>query len=606
MAGWQGVACEIEILLIMCLQCLFTCKNLTEFRIGFIPNCTGIYPSLVKTYLFELVEALEFIHARGVVHRDLKAENLLLSSRGHLILIDFGTSKDLIQTDLNGPEFVGTPDFMSPEAIKGTGFQGTAKTKGATGEKNVHGDEGGSDHTLDLWALGAVAYQLLTGTTPFASPSQYLAFLKIQRGILCRPMGITDDDAWDLIQGLMKVKPNQRLGSECFEYVMGTNGEPNRMIQSGNGYYTLRNHPYFAGCQSSPPEEETMPIPTLKDLCIRACGELVQKDSTNLDIDKLNPPGDGSSYDLLRLKSEDRGRVMDYLDRLRVLSQPRIYRRFFKTKQEARLGKVRQSTRDFVGLTQMNDKQYQFPMKDSENKDEERSDVIETIFPILYMHVNNPLFDKETNLACAEEERKSHILQLKDSLKKVNRTRPKIVVASGYLDEECTKLMGKVNESIPVALNDGSAFYAFWSRGGQGLILCASDFVDIDPNISKKCEQTLWLKQELEQSKMTQHHTFAFVDCDPDSLPSWLIQLLAKGRVMCLFGSNGELKSCEREIVCSTKEDYEDVDEDDVSMSSMESGADEEEHTMKIIGRGDGSLRCLQLEEYGAWEFIDI
>ena len=301
---------------------------------------------------------------------------------------------------------------------------------------------------------------------------------------------------------------------------------------------------------------------------------------------------------------------MDFLDKLRVLSQPRIYRRFFKSKQEARLGKVRENTRDFVGLTQMNDKQYQFPMKDSDNTDEEQSDVIETIFPIQYMHVNNPLFDKDTNLACTEEERKSHISALKDSLKRVNRTRPKVVVASGYLDEECRKFMGKVNESIPVALNDGSAFYAFWSRGGQGLVLRAKDFVGDESSVAKKCAQTIWLKQELEQSKMTQHHTFAFVDCDPDMLPDWLIKLLAEGRVLCLFGTHHDSIAHERDCVYSTKEDREDKhssdkNDDEASLSSLESGAEGEEHTMKIIGRGDGTLRCVQLEEYGAWEFKD-
>ncbi len=580
-----------------------------EMVISAIYLVAGIHPSLVKTYLFELVEALEFVHARGVVHRDLKAENLLLSSRGHLILIDFGTAKDLIETDLNGPEFVGTPDFMSPEAVKGTGFAGKKRE-----EKNVHGDDGGSDHTLDLWALGAVAYQLLTGTTPFTSPSQYLTFLKIQKGVLCRPMGIVCDDAWDLISRLMKVKPEERLGAECYEYVEGKDGDPNRMIQKGNGYYALRNHPYFAGYRSSPPEKETMPIPTLRDLCIRACGQLIQNDSKNIDIDKTNPPGDGSSHDMLRLNQKDRSRVMDFLDKLRILSEPRVYRRFFKSKQEARLGKVRQDTRDYVGLTQMNDKQFQFPMKDSDNTDEEQSDVIETIFPIQYIHVNNPLFDKETNLACNEEERKSHISALKNSLKQVNRTRPKVVVASGYLDEECRKFMGKVNESIPVALNDGSAFYAFWCHGGQGLVLRSQDFINVDSNIARKCEQAIWLKQQLEQSKLTQHHTFVFVDCDPDKLPEWLIDRFAEGKVLCLFGINSDAIVKERECVWSNKEQTEnddsehdaDTNDDEASLSSLESGADNDEHTMKIIGRGDGSMRCVQLEEYGAWKFIDI
>jgi len=210
---------------------------------------------------------------------------------------------------------------------------------------------------------------------------------------------------------------------------------------------------------------------------------------------------------------------MDFLDKLRVLSQPRVYRRFFRTKQDARLGKVRESTRDFVGLTQMNDKHYQFPMKDSENKDEERSGVLETIFPIRYMHISNPLFDKKVSLNCSEEQRKSHISDLKECLKKVNRTRPKIVVASGYLDAECKRFMGKVNESIPVALNDGAMFFSFWSHGGQGLVLRSSDFIGVSTEMAQTCDQAAWLRQELEQSRMTRHHSYAFVDCDPDDLP---------------------------------------------------------------------------------------
>lgn len=600
----------------------------------------GTFPSLARLHLFQLLEGLEFIHSRGVVHRDLKAENMLLDSRGNLILVDFGTAKDLIVRKWNGPEFVGTPDFMAPEAIAGPAkkkqkkdeeLEGVGDNGNAAGEQEgdrkqrekeyaTEGRVGGADHTLDLWSFGAVAFQLLTGTTPFASPSQYLCFLKIQRGLLCRPTGIADDDAWDLIERLMTMEPKERFGAECFEYVAGKDGAPNQMLQKeeGKGYACIRNHPYFVklhdqSLKEGKEDEPMRPIPSLRDLCVPACAELVQKDYTNLDIDKEHPPGGGSSHDMLRLNMHDRRRVMDYLDKLRVLPQPRTYKRFFTTKQEARLGKIRQSTRDFVGLTQMNDKQYQFPTKDSENIDEERSDVIETIFPIRYMHVSNPLFDKEVNLSCSEEERKGHISTLKESLKKVNRIRPKVVVASGYMDDECRKFMGKVNESIPVALNDGLSFYAFWSRGGQGLVLRTNDFVGVNSSIAQKCEQAQWLKQELEQSRMTRHHVFVFVDCSPKKLPAWLVKLLAKGRVLCLFGPHSDSPAVEKEYTYSVegglKSDDSSSDsdhDDDNSLSSSESEAENDEHTMQIIARGDGTLRCWQLEQYGAWEFENI
>jgi 3-phosphoinositide dependent protein kinase-1 len=119
----------------------------------------GCHRSLAKVYLAELVDALEHMHSHGIVHRDLKPENILFTNTGHLLVIDFGTAKDLLQTDLNGPEFVGTPDFMSPEAVRGS-----ASLKEAQ-ELNDQGKIG-ADHTLDLYDLGAVAFQLHTGMTP--------------------------------------------------------------------------------------------------------------------------------------------------------------------------------------------------------------------------------------------------------------------------------------------------------------------------------------------------------------------------------------------------------------------------------------------------------
>jgi len=558
----------------------------------------GTHHSLVKIYLFELLEALEFIHRKGIVHRDLKAENLLLNSKGHLVLIDFGTAKDLIQTDLNGPEFVGTPEFMTPEAIKGP----TEEQK----ESAETGKEDFSDHTLDLWAFGCVAFQLLTGNTPFSSPSPYLAYLKISRCLLFRPMAITDDNAWHLITSIMKVNPSERLGANCFQYKRKEGNGENQMIETGQGYDVIRKHPYFAGCSTATSyETEIRPVPTLRDLCIRPCAELVINDSNNIDIDKDFPPGDASAHDMLRLNPSDRGRVMDMLDRLRVLSQPRVYRRFFATKQQARLSKAREATRDFVGLTQMNDKQYQYPMKDSENVDTERSDVLETIFPIRYMHVTNPLFCRLINETCTVEERGNYILQLKESLRTVNKIRPKIVVASGYLDDECRKFLGKVNESIPVALNDGNIFFSFWACGGQGLVINSKDILGADFKNACACDQMSWLKQELEQSRMTRHHQFAFVDCDPISLPRWFLRFLAKGRVLCLFGVTSG-SAYEEEVVVEQIEDDE-TGSDEESISSLGSGIKEDEpFRMKVVGRGDSSLRCVILEEYGVWNFENI
>jgi serine/threonine protein kinase len=78
-------------------------------RIRYQGKMVGCYPSQTKIWMSQLISALEHLHSHGIVHRDLKPENILLNERNHIVVIDFGTAKDLIQTDLNGPEFVGTP-----------------------------------------------------------------------------------------------------------------------------------------------------------------------------------------------------------------------------------------------------------------------------------------------------------------------------------------------------------------------------------------------------------------------------------------------------------------------------------------------------------------
>jgi len=567
----------------------------------------GIHPSLAKVHLYELLEALEFLHARGIVHRDLKAENMLLSSTGHIVLIDFGTAKDLLQTDLNGPEFVGTADFMSPEAVLGS-----------SGDKEVKEQQllgGGSDHTLDLWEFGAVIFQILTGSTPFNSPSPYLSFLKIQRGNLCRPVGIADDDAWDLIVRLMKVDPKERLGADCFEYIQGRDGDgKNKINETRSGYDVIRNHPYFRDLNSKRKAGDVVrPVASLRDLCVRACADLVQKDSLDLDIEKTHPPGDGSAHDMLRLKEAERRSLMDLLEKLRIISNPRVYRRFFRTKQEARLTKVREDTRDFMGLTQMNDKQHMFPTVSSEGGNNDISDMLVTMTPILFIRLTNPLFVKETNINCTDNaQRKEWIAQLKESLKTINKTRPKLVIATGYLDDECRKLIGKVNETIPVILNDGTSFFSFWSCGGEGLVLRARDFLQAKTERAQK-EQMVWLRERVEQSRVARHHAFAFVDCDIKELPTYVLKTLAKGRVLCLFGISSGRTTDSKYTYSSSNDDTpivsKDVQDAKTSLkdstdpnSSSDSDAERSSHTMIIVQRGDSSLCCITLEEYGVWK----
>ncbi len=105
----------------------------------------------VLNYLEQLAAALDFAHSRGVIHRDVKPANILLTPEERLLLTDFGLVKLLSEgqaararlTGAGAP--VGTPDYMSPEQVMGLEVDGRA----------------------DQYSLGIILYQMVTGTTPF-------------------------------------------------------------------------------------------------------------------------------------------------------------------------------------------------------------------------------------------------------------------------------------------------------------------------------------------------------------------------------------------------------------------------------------------------------
>ncbi|PVD22188.1 hypothetical protein C0Q70_17993 [Pomacea canaliculata] len=103
--------------------------------------------SCVKFYVGELVLALRYLHKLGIVHRDVKLENILIDSSGHVILTDFGFSKFLSSCQIPSSESCGTLRYMAPEAIQA----------------------GGHGYPVDWWAVGVVSYELLTGHCPFTA-----------------------------------------------------------------------------------------------------------------------------------------------------------------------------------------------------------------------------------------------------------------------------------------------------------------------------------------------------------------------------------------------------------------------------------------------------
>ena len=77
--------------------------------------------SRARFYTSEMILALEVLHNNGVIYRDLKPENVLLDSEGHIKLTDFGLSKLQSSSNKMTFTFCGTPEYLAPEIIKGSG-----------------------------------------------------------------------------------------------------------------------------------------------------------------------------------------------------------------------------------------------------------------------------------------------------------------------------------------------------------------------------------------------------------------------------------------------------------------------------------------------------
>ncbi|KAL1636531.1 hypothetical protein SLS56_001116 [Neofusicoccum ribis] len=142
-------------------------------------------------YMAEMVLALEHLHRSvGVVYRDLKPENCLLDSEGHLLLTDFGLSKVAVDENDTCNSMLGTAEYMAPEVIQGKEY----------------------GFPVDWWSLGALGVDLLTGSPPFTANNNAKVQEKIVKQKLQLPYFLSPD-AKDLLTRLLRKEPNKRLGA---------------------------------------------------------------------------------------------------------------------------------------------------------------------------------------------------------------------------------------------------------------------------------------------------------------------------------------------------------------------------------------------------------
>jgi len=160
-------------------------------------------PERVKFYCAEIILGLEYLHNSGVVYRDLKPENILLTEDGHIVMTDFGISKEgLVAEDARTQTFCGTPEYLAPEVLEGKGY-----TK-----------------AVDWWSFGTLMYEMLTGLPPFYSQDVQQMYFKIMHVKLEIPDTL-EEHTKNILTGFLERDPTKRLSDTT----------------------QIKNHPYFKG-----------------------------------------------------------------------------------------------------------------------------------------------------------------------------------------------------------------------------------------------------------------------------------------------------------------------------------------------------------------------
>ena len=133
-------------------------------------------------YMKDIAASLSYMHKKHVIHRDLKPENILIGTAGVIKVSDFGCSVHSRKTKRH--TLCGTLDYLAPETIETT-----------YDEKNI-----GYDQEVDLWALGVLLFEFLTGKPPFEG-TQSISQRRIMMGDMTVPSFVTPE-AKDLIEGV--------------------------------------------------------------------------------------------------------------------------------------------------------------------------------------------------------------------------------------------------------------------------------------------------------------------------------------------------------------------------------------------------------------------
>ncbi|KAI1900792.1 hypothetical protein AGOR_G00053520 [Albula goreensis] len=207
--------------------------------------------STTRFYTACVVEALTFLHCRGIIYRDLKPENIILDHRGYAKLVDFGFAKK-VGLGKKTWTFCGTPEYVAPEIILNKGH----------------------DVSADCWSLGILIFELLSGSPPFSGSDPMKTYNIILRGIdmVEFPKKINKSAA-NLIKRLCRDNPSERLGNQK------------------NGIKDIQKHKWFEGFNWEGIRKGTLTPPFMPIVS----GPLDTRNFDSFPDDNEDPPPDEES-----------------------------------------------------------------------------------------------------------------------------------------------------------------------------------------------------------------------------------------------------------------------------------------------------------------------
>eukprot|EP01125_Pyxidicula_operculata_P014765 TRINITY_DN4962_c0_g1_i1.p1 TRINITY_DN4962_c0_g1~~TRINITY_DN4962_c0_g1_i1.p1 ORF type:complete len:478 (-),score=153.15 TRINITY_DN4962_c0_g1_i1:239-1672(-) len=220
-----------------------------------LQQCKRFPEERAKFYAAQIVSVLQYVHENGIIYRDLKPENLLLTSDGNIILTDFGLAKEgMNNANSLTSTFCGTPEYFAPEIIKSEDY-----TK-----------------AVDWWSAGTLFYEMLTGLPPFYTQNEEDMYHMIMTAQLEFPEYFSPEVA-DLISKLLDRDPNTRLQDPAH----------------------IRAHPWFKDIDWEKLESKQITPPFIPDVKSEADvanidDEFLQADIEDSDVD--DPDEDAAHF----------------------------------------------------------------------------------------------------------------------------------------------------------------------------------------------------------------------------------------------------------------------------------------------------------------------